>query len=63
MLDCIIDKTCIDHIIEHNTDCFHKEHIIESSVCGMSSSKRIGIGDKSENSSFYRTLYTSIFVQ
>ena len=47
MHDCIIDKTCIDRIIEHNTDCFHKEPIIESPVCEMSSSKRIGIEYKS----------------
>ena len=47
MHDCIIDKTCIDRIIEHNTDCFHKEPIIESPACKMSSSKRIGIGVKS----------------
>ena len=47
MHDCIIDKTCIDRIMEHNTDCFHKERIIESYVCGMLSSKWIGIGDKS----------------
>ena len=31
----IIDKMCIERIIKHITDCFHKEHIIESSVCGM----------------------------
>ena len=47
MHDCIIDKTCIDRIIEHNTDCFHKEPIIESPVGEMSSSKRIGLDDKS----------------
>ena len=39
-------KTCIGRIIEHNTDFFHKEHIIESSVCEMSSSNWISIGDK-----------------
>ena len=33
MHDCIIDKTFIDRIIEHNIDCFHKEPIIESPVC------------------------------
>ena len=43
MHDYIIDRTCVDRIIEHNTDCFHKEPIIESRVCEMSSSKRIGI--------------------
>ena len=47
MHDCIIYKMCINPIIEHNIYCFHKEHIIESPVSGMSSSKRIGIGDKS----------------
>ena len=26
--DCIIDKTCIDRIIEHDTNSFHKEHLI-----------------------------------
>ena len=43
MHDCIIDKTCIDRIIEHSTDCFHKEPFVESPVCEMPSSKRIGI--------------------
>ena len=33
MHECIIDKTCIDRIIEHNTNCFHKKHIIESFTC------------------------------
>ena len=47
MHDCIIDKTCIDRTIKHNTDCFHKEPIIESPVCEKSSLKRTGIGDKS----------------
>ena len=28
MHDCIIDKTCIDRIIEHSTDCFHKEPFV-----------------------------------
>ena len=35
MHDCIIDKTCIDRIIEHSTDCFHKEPFVESPVCEM----------------------------
>ena len=43
MHDCIIDKTSIDHIIEHSTDCFHKEPFVESPVREMSSSKRVGI--------------------
>ena len=43
MHDYIIDKTCIDGIIEHSTDCFHKEPFVESPVCEMPSSKRIGI--------------------
>ena len=43
MHDCNIDKTCIDRIIEHSTDCFHKEPFVESTVCEMQSSKRIGI--------------------
>ena len=47
MHDFIIDKTCIDRTIEHYTDCFHLEPIIESPVCEMSSLKRTGIGDKS----------------
>ena len=47
MHDCIIDKTCIGCTIEHNNDCFHKEPIIESPVCEMSSLKRTGNGDKS----------------
>ena len=47
MHDCIIDKTCIDRTIEHNTDCFLNEPIMESSVCEMSSLKRTDIGDKS----------------
>ena len=46
MHDCIIDKKCIDRIIEQNTVCFHKEPIIESPVCELRSSKQIGIGDK-----------------
>ena len=41
MHDYIIDKTCIDRIIENNTDCFHKEYIVISSVCGILSLKRI----------------------
>ena len=41
------DKACIDRTIEHITDCFHKEPIIESPVCEMSSLKRTGIGDES----------------
>ena len=45
--DCITDKTCIDRTIEHNYDRFHKEPIIESPVCEMSSLKQTGIGDKS----------------
>ena len=32
MHDCIIDKTCIDRIIEHSTDCFHKKPFVESPV-------------------------------
>ena len=47
MHDYIKDKTCIDRTIEHNTDCFYKEPIIESPVCEMESLKRTGIGDKS----------------
>ena len=43
MHDCIIENTCIDRIIENSTDCFHKEPFVESSVCEMSSSKRISI--------------------
>ena len=43
MQDCIIGKTCIDRIIEHSTDCFHKEPFVESPVCEMPSSKRISI--------------------
>ena len=54
MHDCIIDKTCIDRINEHNTDCFQKEPIKESPVCEMSSLKRIGIGDNHENFHFTR---------
>ena len=57
MHDYIIDKTCIDRIIEHNTDCFHKEYIVISSVYGISSSKRISTWDKSWTSSFYRTWF------
>ena len=45
MHDCIIDKTCIDRIIQHKTECFHTDHIIEPSVCGMSFSKRINHED------------------
>ena len=45
MHDSIIDKTCIDRIIEHSTDFFHKEPFVESPVCEMPSSKRIGIWD------------------
>ena len=41
--DCNIDKTCLDCIIEHNTDCFHKEPFVKSPVCEMPSSKRIRI--------------------
>ena len=47
MHEWIIDKTCIDRIIQHKIDCFHYEQIIESSVCGMSFSKRISIEDAS----------------
>ena len=43
MHDCIIEKTCIDRISEHSTGCFHKEPFVESSVCEMPSSERIGI--------------------
>ena len=43
MHDRIIDKTCIDRIIEHSTNCFHKEPFVESTVCEMPSSKRIGV--------------------
>ena len=43
MHDCIIDKTCIDRIIENSTNCFHKEPFVESPVCEMPSSKRISI--------------------
>ena len=43
MHDCIIDKTCIDRIIEHSTDSSHKEPFAESPVCEMPSSKRISI--------------------
>ena len=43
MHDCIIDNTCIDRFIEHNTDCFHKEPFVEPPVCEMPSSKQIGI--------------------
>ena len=43
MHDCIIDKTCIDRIIEHSTDCFHKEPFVESPVSEMPSSKQIDI--------------------
>ena len=43
MYDCIIDKTFIDCIIEHSTDCFHKEPFVESPVCEMPSSKWICI--------------------
>ena len=43
MHDYIIDKTCIDHIIEQSTDCFHKEPFVGSPVCEMPSSKRMSI--------------------
>ena len=43
MHDCNIDKTVIDRIIEHSTDCSHKEPFVESPVCEMPSSKRICI--------------------
>ena len=43
MHDCIIDKTCIDNIIEQSTNCIHKEPFVKSLVCKMPSSKRIGI--------------------
>ena len=32
MHDSNIDKTCIDRIIEHSTDCFHKEPFVETPV-------------------------------
>ena len=41
--DCNIDKTCLDRIIEHSTDCFHKEPFVESPACEMPSSNRIRI--------------------
>ena len=61
--DCIIDKTCIDRIIEHSTDCFHKEPFVYDLFvkCHLRSGSAFEIIH--ENSSFYMTLYKSISVQ
>ena len=62
MHDCIIDKTCIDRVNEHNTDCFQrsplKNHLFVK--CHLRSGSAMEINH--ENSSFYMVLYKSISV-
>ena len=63
MHDRIIDETCIDSIIVKNTDCFHKDNIIDSSLCGKHL-RSLSVSEiNHENSSFYRILHKLISVQ
>ena len=56
MHDCTIDKTCIDRIIEHSTDCFHKEPFVESPVYEMPSF-RVTEGDGLSETAVWPTLF------
>ena len=63
MHDCIIDKACIDRIIEHSTTVFIRSPLYNHLFVKCHLRSGLAFEVIHENSSFNMTLYKSISVQ